>query len=451
LSGAHAPWGGPFSPDALARSIAFDPFRALKGDEADALLAEIMALILKGQNQSSLSAIRDDLRLEVSAGALLANLLAAARNRVDPKCFVAVSFQRADYVSTPFSSKALGAVRDGFIAEALVEGQAGFRPMSKGKDPTGQARRTRLRATPKLLDIFSRFGVDRMQAIWRGRQDFVVMRSPSSGLGAEPFEVVRSRAILERTIERIAVSQVILPDEAWKRVVVRYRSELRAHDPRGEERVQAGDLTALHLYRVFKDDWRHGGRVYGGWWINLPKLERANLTILGDPVVELDYAQLHPTLLFARAGIELNFDPYEIPGLIGPHVRSLGKRTFNRLVNRTARSEGGCGLPLHPSAEDRDQLPDGVAFSSYLQRFVERLNPVCAWFGTGEGVRLQREDSDLALGILETLDVKDIPVLPVHDSFIVRRKDEGILREAMIDMFRRRYGFSPQIRSEQTS
>ena len=44
---------------------------------------------------------------------------------------------------------------------------------------------------------------------------------------------------------------------------------------------------------------------------------------------------------------------------------------------------------------------------------------------------LQKEDSEIALGVLRQLMERDIPVVPVHESFIVKRKDMGILRDAM--------------------
>ncbi|MCT8330350.1 hypothetical protein N5I32_12550 [Acidimangrovimonas sediminis] len=47
-------------------------------------------------------------------------------------------------------------------------------------------------------------------------------------------------------------------------------------------------------------------------------------------------------------------------------------------------------------------------------------------FGTGIGLYLQREDSDMAEQIMLHFAEKDVPVLPVHDSFIIaaQHKDE---------------------------
>jgi hypothetical protein len=87
-----------------------------------------------------------------------------------------------------------------------------------------------------------------------------------------------------------------------------------------------------------------------------------------------------------------------------------------------------------------------VSFRAYVSALVERLAPIAQWFGTGEGLRLQREDSDLALGIVDRLLAKGIVALPIHDSFIVAQQNEASLIEAMQSEFRARYGFTPAIR-----
>lgn len=437
-----------FSAEALSRSIAFDPCRELRGEGAEALIVKLMGEVLRGEGGEGSCKAPRDLRFKASANVLTANLLAAARNRIDSGQFVAISFRRADYAGSALSSTALAALRDALFSAGYIEGKIGGRPSPESGASKGRAMRTRIRAAPKLLDAFKAFGVDRELIVWRQQRDVIVMRSPRPGLGPEPLEVTASRRVLQTTVARIASSAVVLPEDAWSRVIARYRSERRSEPESGAERLKAGDVSATSLYRVFKGDWDCGGRLYGGWWINLPKIERSHLTIQGERVVELDYARLHPTLLFARTGVELTFDPYDVPGFGGPEGRALGKRTFNRLINKRLLAGGNAATALFALPQDRAALPKGVAYSSYLGRFIERLSPIAAWFGTGEGVRLQREDSDLAVDVIKAMDAQSIAVLPVHDSFIVARSYETALRGAMISAFKRRYGFSPHIRPE---
>jgi hypothetical protein len=69
-------------------------------------------------------------------------------------------------------------------------------------------------------------------------------------------------------------------------------------------RFADGGPAKMWMERKFTDTFEFHGRFYG-WWQNWPKSERLRLTIDGEAVIELDYAQLHPTLLYAEKGITL--------------------------------------------------------------------------------------------------------------------------------------------------
>jgi len=431
-----------FSAADLDRSIPFDPRRRLRGDVAP-LLDDLGAAIRSFEERKRARRGGDHERFENTLEALLANIIVAAFNRVDRHRFVAVPFNFNEYVGSDLSPTAMTLLRDVLVTAGLIEGQKGYRRQASHALDSAHARRTRLRASAKLLELFGAHGVGRSSVGWAASRDTIAIKAPDEGLGEEPSEVARSRSVITQTSRVIAQLELGLPDDSWERISSRYQAASDVEMER--ERAYAGDLTATFLYRAFKGGWDRGGRIYGGWWINLPKLERKHLTINGMGVVELDYGRLHPTLLFARAGIELNFDPYLVPGVEGRAVRELGKRTFNRLVNRTPRA-GRKDIRLIAMPEDRAQLPSGMSFQHYLRLLVERLSPVAQWFGSGEGLKLQREDSDLAVEVLRHFNTHGLFVLPVHDSFIVPAKHEDILRNVMLKVFYDRYGFCPVIR-----
>lgn len=55
------------------------------------------------------------------------------------------------------------------------------------------------------------------------------------------------------------------------------------------------NLTSNFYYRIFNQDFQHGGRFYGHWTQSLPKAVRGQLTIEGEPVAEPDYHAHPPT------------------------------------------------------------------------------------------------------------------------------------------------------------
>jgi hypothetical protein len=184
--------------------------------------------------------------------------------------------------------------------------------------------------------------------------------------------------------------------------------------------------------------------MYGGWWIGLPKEERAHLTINGQRTVELDYSQLHPSILFARVGRPLDFDLYTLPGLDSPALREVGKDTFMRLLNRTADKGGSAEVRMR--AGDRKLLPADVTPEDYMRRFLVQMAPIGQWLSTGEGTRLQREDSDLAIEVMAKMMNLGAVVLPVHDSFVVEKEHSDSLMLAMRNSYERKYGITPLIK-----
>ncbi len=420
---------------ALERSMPLDPLRTMRDVQGAAAIEQIESMLAPSAGRQRAFRAADQLRWRNCLDMLLANLALAAFNRIDPERFVAVSFNANDYTGTPYSSVVLKRIRDGLASLGLVEGQRGYRHTRDGV--VKHARRTRLRATDKLRTFFADCGITRASIGWHERRDIIILRQANSQAGGEPKEITASRATLLEQNAWLSRAEISLPADGWSRVSARYF----ANDKDPEERLVAGE-ESTQLYRIFKGDWQSGGRLYGGWWINLPKVERQSLTIDGEPVVERDYARLHPTLLFARCGQTLDWDIYTVPGIVGPEVRELGKRTFNRLINRTSASP----LRLTATGLDRTQLPEGIRFSDYVAAFTTQLGPVAKWFGSGEGLRLQREDSDLALAVLARLLSANILALPVHDSFLVARHHEDQLVDAMRQAFKARYGFVPEIR-----
>lgn len=186
------------------------------------------------------------------------------------------------------------------------------------------------------------------------------------------------------------------------------------------------DLTARTLYRVFNDkNWSKGGRLYGGWWQQIPARYRSRITIDGHTTVELDYSSLHPTMLYARKGLKAPADPYSAP--LGKQHRDITKQVFNALINaQSTLTRPPRGLPLQEH---------GLDWLTVRQKVEASFAPLQEYFYSGEGSRLQREDSDMALRIMTDLMKQGIVVLPVHDSFLVQQRHEDDLWRTMGRVF----------------
>jgi hypothetical protein len=187
-------------------------------------------------------------------------------------------------------------------------------------------------------------------------------------------------------------------------------------------------LSSKLFHRTFNGDFEHGGRWYGPAWQNLPKKQRSHLTIDGLPTCELDILSCHPRLLCASMGLQLPFhDPsydfYRLPSF----ERGEVKLAFNVLLN--APREGPRALA---DALRKLGVADARARSADLCNAVTNAWPALApCWSTGIGLRLQRVDADICARVQAELRVVGVPVLSIHDSFIVPARDRPALQDAM--------------------
>jgi hypothetical protein len=189
------------------------------------------------------------------------------------------------------------------------------------------------------------------------------------------------------------------------------------------------DLSRRSVYRVFNNGtFENGGRFYGAWWQGIPKKYRPHITINGKRTVEVDYSALHPTILYSELGLEMPDDPYEI----GVSSREVVKRAFNALINAKSTN-------IKP-VEGFSEAGAGMKWTEFLKMVKAHFAPFKRYFGTGYGLKLQRLDSDIAEAVMLKFAQRGIPILPIHDSFIVHHGHEDLLRKVMEEKFEQRTG-----------
>ena len=212
------------------------------------------------------------------------------------------------------------------------------------------------------------------------------------------------------------------------------------------------DVSGLHfpeaLYqertvrRIFNNSsFEEGGRFYGGWWERVPSRYRPHIIIDGMPTVEMDYSAIQPRLLLAERGVEPDGDPYDIG--IDERFGPLVKETFNRLLNGKRRplpySNPGQGIVF-------DEADVGLSWTQFLNLIRDRFEAVSDQFSSGAGLKLQRLDSDIAQAVMLKANTLSVPMLPIHDSFIVRLSDYPDLARAMERAMRETVGIKIPIK-----
>jgi len=230
------------------------------------------------------------------------------------------------------------------------------------------------------------------------------------------------------------------------------------------------DFTQRHLYRVFNNDsWDEGGRFYGGWWQSVPSEYRKYIQIEGKQTVEWDYSSIHPTILYAKAGETIPNDAYDIPDWDRKY-RDLIKKAFNQLINSDPKTKPKSKWRTLAPDIKPDPLPDnwtelrkhqklkpcreafknltGRDYDELLSDIIKHHSPIADVFFSQTWGKMQRLDSDIAEGVMMALYAKDIVVLPIHDSFIVRRGFEGYLKTTMNRVFQEHIAAIPGLKSD---
>ena len=191
------------------------------------------------------------------------------------------------------------------------------------------------------------------------------------------------------------------------------------------------------LYRVFNDPTlTTGGRFYGGWWQNIPREYRHHLAVNGKKMIELDYSNQHPSILYSQEGVVRPSDcysniikPTHLPNDVNQtELRNTIKAAFNAMLN---------------SPKPLRQAPAGIKPSKFGLKWADLSNaistfhePIAHHFYTGVGLKLQRLDSDIAERILVHFAKQGVAILPLHDSFLMHEGYETWLEPIMKSAFK---------------
>ena len=216
-----------------------------------------------------------------------------------------------------------------------------------------------------------------------------------------------------------------------------------------------------HLHASFNEDFQHGGRLYTSGFPHVQGLtasERHRITINGESVVEVDYRALHPHLLYAREGKQLADDPYTLPGYegTGAQVREFVKIALMALLNARdfTHAEKAVNNWLYKHAKAANRLK---ALGLYPARLVlsalqDQHQSIRHHFGQGKntGLTLTNQDAKIALDIVRHFTRQGIPILPVHDSFIVQACYQARLEQLMKSIYKEHTnGFEIQLKIQQ--
>jgi hypothetical protein len=213
------------------------------------------------------------------------------------------------------------------------------------------------------------------------------------------------------------------------------------------------NLALLYNRTFVRGSWDCGGRFYADVQ-NVPSDWRKHMRIGGEPVVELDYDNLHIAMLYAEEGKRLSGDAYNITSEFDLGVamdkaiglreeekefyrerqRTVVKKSLNTLLN-ASNHQSAYGALWNTDWTEEIGLPlaDEV-FKPLVHALRSRHEAIVGHLHSDAGIRLQRKDSDLAHEVMT-----ETGAIGIHDGFVIEASREGELRDAMKRAFAEEY------------
>ena len=317
----------------------------------------------------------------------------------------------------------------------LIEMAIGFH--SHGAD---SGRLTRIWPTASLVVLFKKAQLTRRQAGTSFMGETIRLKGPHKRLieYEDTEQTSRMRAAVERYNALLKATEIAC---ALPYVLDTQNKKLWLDEHK-------------RVHRIFNEgSFEKGGRFYGGWWMSLKEEDRKHITINGEPTIEIDYVALHPLLLYARLGVDYwkhakQQDIYTIPVPELQAVPSTIQRMLIKslvLVCLNTKSEQAAFNAFRGSDKfveiKNTACQMGIALPSMTNALLgsilnafKRSHPLIQkYMCSGVAVSLQYQDSCIAERVISAFTASNIPVLSVHDSFIVQLQHESKLSDEMVD------------------
>lgn len=224
-------------------------------------------------------------------------------------------------------------------------------------------------------------------------------------------------------------------------------------------------LRNPYVYRVFNETFDLGGRFYGSIESSMNSELRNHLCINGNKVVEKDFSCLHIRMLYNKRKLELQEDAYDMLAGGDKDLRDLYKLIGLVSINSKSKENALNGIRYEISKRYRAKkknerinskknyeliklFPDlsDVSIDFHYQKWVDAHSKISKYLNSDVGIKLQNKDSKIASEIINYFTKKAVPVLVVHDSFLIEEKYEDELVERMNREYYKLYKFYPVIK-----
>lgn len=196
------------------------------------------------------------------------------------------------------------------------------------------------------------------------------------------------------------------------------------------------DQNHKFVRRIFyRGSWELGGRFHGGFWQQVGSDLRRDILINEHRTVEVDYKGMHVSIACALEGFELKLDPYAVPLMLPDFTEVAQREVVKGLVlmaiNAQTLAKAYSAFRGGEKTGSKAKQLKNLQLQALLEAVIKRVPVLEKYIGRDKGVELMRIDGEITSQIINHFTSKKIPVLSVHDSYIIAADKDHELTEAM--------------------
>lgn len=354
----------------------------------------------------------------------------------------------SDFVGAPFGRDVFRRTADALKGAGLLEERPGWRWTSKSAFHGGATIKTgssvtTFGLTESALEQLDAAGLD-AESLRDWRAHWAREDAKSSAVVDGPLVELRAAKAIS---SRVRQTQEALPVNPENPKVARIMAELEGHNAFMAEAGVRG-ASFYGLKRVFNNgdqdgfSWQWGGKIASrgpsGYETETKRDRLENITIGGEPVVEIDIRASHYTLLCGLSGHPFDpeaADPYHVEGVPRNLVKNIVVQAIGRGdLNATTWSDKA--RADYAKAHPGKTLAQAVSFRSAKSAVCVAMQALVYAGAPGRTVHdLNYHEAEIMMRAMATLRAGGWGSLPVHDCLIVPVSAEDAGKAAIKSAF----------------
>jgi hypothetical protein len=440
----------PMTPEVTEEELKAASYATLRAhatsESAKALVAKLSSMVEEHTIQAGLRKKKRKNtagKLEYATGAFLADLLRPL-DAEEPNGWVYRSLQAKSFTGGAVPRLTFEQLLDGLKGLAFLDHVLGHKVSGEPEDTMQYA--SRFRATPALLRFCREHGLEPTRVPDHFEFEYDLPKHPVELRARKLKNFFSSAEPIGKPMEFERTGFVEVMETSIRELNEFFAKQtLRGGLHQGYIRIfQNGDDPAFR--------WNKGGRFYSQPFVDsyqvMSAARRAEMTINGEPVAEIDIRASYLTIFMSLHQLQLDptKDPYELPGL-GPEHRPAVKAWMVATFGSAKPITRWPPRMLQKSPELRQHRVADItqpAFTKYpaLRSWGERLNDrIYGWADL-----MWLESAVMFSTMLDLMREHHTPSLSVHDSLIVPASRAEVAREAIKARFHAQQKATPLLK-----